>query len=88
MALLCPNSGLFLNDSVIKEIISVSSPFQQSLCKNCAQIEVDSHQLDEEARLMSVNLRLYPFGSPKGARLLKTSSRLLIYRQLKDPVSN
>ena len=60
---------IFGNDSVIKEIISVSPfPFQQSE-KNCAQIVLIHTQLDEEALIIECETSKISisFGSPKGA---------------------
>ena len=83
---------IFGNDSVIKEIISVSPfPFKQSE-KGIAQIVLIHTQLDEEALIIECETSKISisFGSPKGALygVKKLSSRLLIYRLERFRVSN
>lgn len=71
---------IFGNDSVIKEIISVSPfPFKQSE-KNCAQIVLIHTQLDEEAFIIECETSKISisFGSPKGALYgLKTLKQII-----------
>ena len=80
---------IFGNDSVIREIISVSPfPFQQS-DKNSAQIVLIHTQLDEEALIIECETSKISisFGSPKGALYgLKTLKQIIDLSAGKDPV--